>query len=181
MITRVDKTPDECAANKSELAIEAETQRKALYNQCIGLLARRDYSQGELRKRFVGKFMPEVIEDVLHELGEKNYQSDARFASSWVRHRASQRYGEVRIKKELREKRISQADVANAFANNDIDWFALALEAWRKKFGRLANMDYAQRNKAYRHLLQRGFTYDQVQFALETGSAELNDQLPPSV
>ena len=56
-----------------------------LFNYGMYLLGRRDYSAKEMAKKFKEKeYQPEEIELVMAHLQERGYQSDERFARSFI-------------------------------------------------------------------------------------------------
>ena len=71
-------------------------------DRALGLLSRREHSARELKRKLQQKGVTaEEAVDVVDEMGERNYQSDARFAESLVRKRALDGYGPMRIRAEL--------------------------------------------------------------------------------
>ncbi|SIP86840.1 SOS response regulatory protein OraA/RecX, interacts with RecA [Alkalispirochaeta americana] len=58
----------------------------------VDLLARRDHSQAELRRKLSARgFSQDAVETALRKVRDASWQSDLRFASSWVRSRMSGR------------------------------------------------------------------------------------------
>ncbi len=147
---------------KPELT-QAELRRVA-----VDLLSRRDYSRRELTRKLSPKAAdPDDVEVVLDDLAERHWQSDERFAESFLNSRC-QRYGPVRLQQELREKGLNAEQIQNAIANLSVDWYELALDlAQRKCPGGLPPQDMRERARLYRFLAYRGFTGEQTSYALE--------------
>lgn len=73
-------------------------------NYVVGLLARREYSEFELRCKMQEKgFSEQEIDDTLAFCQQKNWQNDRRFAENYLTFRAQRGYGFARIKQELQQ------------------------------------------------------------------------------
>ena len=144
--------------------MEAE---QAIREKLIQLLARRDYSARELISRLASKFDPELVEQVLDGLVQQGLQSDYRFADSLVRGRISQGHGPIRIQSELKQKGIAQDLIQQALADHPVDWFEQALNTFRRRFGDHQTTDLKVRAKQMRLLQYRGFTLEQIRYALD--------------
>lgn len=102
----------------------------------MNLLARREHSLWELHRKLRRRFDDEaIIEAELLRLSEENLQSDERFAESYARQRAGRGYGPVKIRQEMHERGLSDAEVDASFASGQFDWPDIARQAYRKKFG----------------------------------------------
>jgi regulatory protein len=130
----------------------------------MNLLARREHSVRELRNKLKRRFSDEAVEVVIDEqisrLTEERLQSDARFAESYARQRAEKGYGPVRLREELRERGVSDADVEVALEELEMDWRALAARVLQKKFGTAAPVDIKERARRVRFMQYRGFSAD---------------------
>lgn len=151
-------------SGKASRALESES---AVMEAMIQLLARREYSQHELRQRIAPRVADEVmLETVLARLEQQGYQSDRRCAGILARQRAGQGYGERRIRHDLRERGIENTLIDEALAELDMDWFDLARQQAVRRYGDGAPADARERARRMRHLLGRGFGYDEVNHAL---------------
>ena len=130
-------------------------------------LARRDYARLELGRRLRGRGMPsDRVEAVLDDLEKHNMQSDARFAETFVNVRVSRGQGPFRIRNELEERGVSGDLIQAVFEEAETDWFRLAVEVRRKKFGGNDPADAAQKARQMRFLRYRGFEADHIRRAL---------------
>lgn len=137
------------------------------------LLARREYSQQELRRRLESRVSDAaLLEKALERLVELGYQSDQRCALMLARQRLGQGYGERRIRQDLYERGIDRELVEQALGELEVDWFAQARAQAVRRFGESAPADAREKARRMRHLLGRGFGYDEVKYALETPSGE---------
>ena len=108
------------------------------------------------------------MERALTRLGEYGYQSDARFAESFVRSRVDRGQGRLKIVAGLRERGIEDGIV---FALLDLGELGVAPlghgGALHKRFGDAASASRAEWVKRARFLAGRGFTSDVVSRVLE--------------
>ncbi|MEH6583099.1 MAG: regulatory protein RecX [Halioglobus sp.] len=133
----------------------------------MNLLARREHSRGELLQKLKKRYPnAALVESELQRLADDNLQSDARFAESFVRQRASRGYGVNRVRQEMREKGLSDAEICVAIEQVEIDWFALALEVYHKKFGDSVAMELREKAKRTRFMQYRGFEREYYQHLL---------------
>lgn len=108
-----------------------------------------------------------MIDSVLDEFEAEGWLSDERFADVYVRNRVELCYGPLRIRAELQQKGIRFVPDSLGAITED-QWRAVAVSVRSRKFG-LADLgeDWPARGKQARFLAQRGFSGDQVEFALD--------------
>lgn len=139
----------------------------AAYAAAMRLLARREHSAVELRKKLEQReFSAPLIDSAVARLQREGYQSDARFADVLVGHRAGQGYGEMRIRAELAQHRVAAPDVEQALSELGADWTERAAQQARRHFA-LPPQGPADAARALRHLVQRGFPSDVARRGLE--------------
>lgn len=145
----------------------AELSDSELRVAAINLLSRREYSRHELFQKLEPRSKDESqVYLLLDKLVEAGYQSDQRFAESFLRSRINRGLGHMRIARELKDKGID-VDLVEQVMSAETDWFQLAYESGLKKSQSLDLTDYKDRQKLFRYLAYRGFSMDQMQFALE--------------
>ena len=140
------------------------------YAYAVGLLARRDYSTAELRKKLKERgYLEGAIEPVLIDLEETRKLDDQRFGANVVAYRARRGQGPARIRNELRRSGLkdNQIDEAVRTGEDAPDFIALAREARRRKFGPDLPKDWKDRAKQARFLQYRGFSTDHIRAVLE--------------
>ncbi|MFV0370572.1 MAG: recombination regulator RecX [Azonexus sp.] len=138
-----------------------------LRQRALACLARREYSRAELRDRLRPLAEDEAaVDGVLDRLESERLLSDQRYASQRVTARAT-RYGDGRLRQELRQRGVSDADIATALpaAGDEID---RCRALWQKKFGVLPEAP-AERAKQLRFLQYRGFSSSAIQAVLRYG------------
>lgn len=130
----------------------------------MNMLARREHSLGELRTKLRRRFSDDQqVENQLQKLVTQKLQSDERFAESFARMRAGRGYGPARVRQDMREKGLSDGDIARAFEAAEVDWAELAAQVLLKKFGVDAPADLKDKAKRIRFMQYRGFSADHYQ------------------
>ena len=143
----------------------------------VALLARRDYSSGELRQKLADRGYVEIaIEPVVEELIASNKLNDERFGQNVVAYRARRGQGPARIRQELRRSGLSNEAIDEAVKGSEEapDFLALARAARTRKFGAAIPKDPKERAKQARFLQYRGFSTDHIRAALD-GDLEVDD------
>lgn len=136
-----------------------QNAERSAYDRALGMLARREYSQRELRTRLDRAGCDENESEIaLKKLREQKYQDDQRFGEMIVRTRVGQGYGPARVQAELRSHGLGDAAIRALIDGADADWEALAMAQLRKKYGTRAAADHAERGKRAAFLLRRGFS-----------------------
>lgn len=150
--------------NAAEAAIDPAGIRLAAMN----LLARREHSVWELRRKLRRRFDNQaLLDEQLFLLAEQNLQSDARFAESYVRQRISRGYGPLRLREELRARGICSGDVALAMDALEIDWCAHAMEVMQNKFGVQPAQELKEKARRVRFMQHRGFSGEHYHHLLQ--------------
>lgn len=129
-------------------------------NYVINLLARREYSEFEIRCKMQEKCFTELeIDEVLSYCQQKNWQNDQRFTENYLVFRSQRGYGFNRIKQELQQlKGISSDVIQQALDEAGINWSELALTVLRKKFPQFATIsEVKMKQKVWRYMLSHGF------------------------
>jgi regulatory protein len=159
--------------SSSSTKTAAEADPKAVEAAAVRLLARREHSVEELRRKLERKgYPPGLIEPVVQKLVGKRLVSDERFTTNFVHHHARRGQGPVRIRAALRQQGISDSQVEEALQSAEVDWVQLAREVRRRKFGASTPRSLGERAKQARFLQYRGFDAEQLRSALREESGE---------
>ncbi len=143
---------------RSSRAGQGKVDDRSAYDRALGMLARREYSQRELRTRLEHAGCDEsVAESALKTLRAQHCQDDHRFGEMIVRARVGQGYGPDRIRAELRSHGLTDAAIRALIDAAKADWDALARTQLRKKYGGRPAADHAERGKRAAFLVRRGF------------------------
>lgn len=140
--------------------------KKALRLAAMDLLARREYSHAELRRKLNERAAsPEQLAEVLQGLINDKLQSDARFTGMYIRAKSQRGDGPAKIRMGLKEKGIAEPLQQAAFEEEALDWFALAAQVALRRF-ELPIRDAKLKDKALRYLVGKGFSFEQAKYAL---------------
>jgi len=124
-----------------------------------GLLARREHSRQELRRKLSSRGIEDnAIERILQRLIAENYLNERRFLEQYVNQRRLKGYGPIRIKVELQERGIDGALIDEYLDEAEDSWSAEARAVRVKKFGEMPPGTLDDRARQMRFLQYRGFT-----------------------
>ncbi len=137
-------------------------RRKQIEAVCLRLLARREHSRRELLDKLALRgFNRDEAEPVIAELTERDWQNDARYTESYVRQRIQTGYGPVRIRYELQQRGINDADLdEQAVAQGG--WQNLLLDVYLRKYDDEKSLTQNEWLKRSRFLQQRGFSGEMI-------------------
>ncbi len=154
----------------------ATTDDKTTEIAAVRLLARREHSTRDLKRKLTGKgHDSESVERVVGKLSDKKLLSDERFAATFVLHHGRRGQGPVRIRAELRQQGASDEVIDAALARAELDWADIASQTRVRKFGAGAPGSLPERAKLARFLQYRGFSADQIRAALSGSAAPAAD------
>lgn len=149
--------------------------RLSLKGRGLQILAQREHSRSELRRKLLMHARAEVTEEsnpilqveaVLAWLQANRYLCEERFVESRVHARAS-RFGNLRIRQELAQHGVAlPADAAQQLKDSEL---ARAREVWSRKFGQPA-ADAADRARQMRFLAGRGFSSEVIHRVVQGAS-----------
>lgn len=156
---------------------ESSPRRSAyarLLDRAIRILAMRDHSEKELRRKLVAPILtkngpepidapPDEVDKVVAWCQESHYLDDARFTRQFIASRSRKGYGPARIRQELNQKGIDRGDIDQAMYDCEIDWMALAREQAERKYGEPLPTVFAEKVKVQRFLLNRGYLMEDIQ------------------
>ncbi|AJR02234.1 MULTISPECIES: recombination regulator RecX [Hafnia] len=132
-------------------------------NRAMRLLAQRDHSETELRRKLAAQDVSEEdVEQAIAYCHEHHWLDDRRFAERYLVMRSQKGYGVQRIQQELGMKGIARDLIHDAFASSDIDWCALAKQTAHRKFGQTLPQEWKEKAKVQRFLLYRGFFQEEI-------------------
>ena len=144
------------------------TELATLQQRALAWLSQRDYSEAQLRQRLVrlGGTVADV-EQVMIWCKAQGYLDQQRFIDMLLRSRINKGYGLNYIVQECRAQQISRQQVLQTETALQTDWFSLAVKVYQKKYADSDITDYRERQKRMAYLQRRGFSNEQIQFALE--------------
>jgi regulatory protein len=137
------------------------------------LLARRDYSSGELTARLREQgYAASAVHSVVSDLQDQRFIDDARYAVNRVNYQAGRGHGPLRIRRDLADLDIDPERIQAALDAHD--WVQQAREVRAHKFGAEAPADWREKARQARFLQYRGFSADHIRSAL--GASDFDPQ-----
>ena len=173
-----DDLSQERIADLKQRAAEHRAYEYGLY-----LLEKRGYSYRELYEKLSAA--PNAQEDAvlkaLEKLTRYGFLNDALYAEQLARHYVEgKKYGLRRAAFEMKHRGLSQTDIDDALAAYDdpVRISEMLLELLQKKYARYLTDpdDRKSTEKVTAALVRRGFTYQQIRYALEDYYALLSEQ-----
>lgn len=167
---------------------------KPITEYATAILARREHSTTELRRKLATKGYPKPeVADLIEQLLAKNYLNDARYAEARARTRAHHsKWGEGRIKQELAQNGVAKETTAQTLSelSETEDWLATATKLLQRKFTKplpdsthpdpkirqeLRKELQAEKSRRLNFLVRRGFSFSQSSQALGLSQEDLDD------
>lgn len=137
-----------------------------------GYCAYQERYQQEVRdKLYEWGLWPEIIEDIIAKLISENYLNEERFAIAFARGKFRiKRWGRVKIKIELRKRKISDYCINKAIKEIDPEEYDSVLQkaAIEKLKITKEKSEIKKKHKIIQYLLARGFEFDLVNDVLKT-------------
>ncbi|MCF6226635.1 MAG: recombination regulator RecX [Xanthomonadales bacterium] len=139
-----------------------KTAWSAAYTQAVRLLSGREHSQLELRQKMQRKGHPgDLIDAMLVYLQDLDMQSDQRFTEAFIRSRVIRLQGPMKILAQLSQRGIRVNNLED-YLPAEHDWEAMAAEALSRGTVIYAADRQKLLEKAYRRLVNRGFSHGQA-------------------
>ena len=136
---------------------------KEIRRAAMNLLARREHSIHELKRKLTSKFeSQEGLDATLQALTQDGLQSDKRYAAAYLGMRSNSGMGPVRIRSELVQRGVEPAIIDRCFAQAEICWHQQLTKVRVKKFGESLPCDITQRAKQACFLQYRGFDSEMI-------------------
>ncbi len=139
---------------------------RSLRSRAVDYLSRREYSRAELKK----KLMPfeediAVIDALLDDLAQREWQSDSRYAEMMV-HSKSYKHGNRRLRQALSTNGVDDEIIQDVLPSREEEQEA-AINVLHKKF-KQSPTSREERAKQMRFLAYRGFGMDAISAAMDS-------------
>lgn len=146
---------------------EAEKELEVIRLKAMELLARREHSAFELRRKLLQRdFAIESINTVIEEFQQQSYLSDLRFAQQYVQVRMTRGYGPVKIQQELKARGVDGQTTRQCLDEMSDQWEEVITRVYAQRFSQDC-ADLKERMRRMRQLNQRGFTTEQIKKVIE--------------
>lgn len=143
------------------------------------MLSRREYSKKELYDKMIEKvyFEKDDIEKALKWAEEYNYLSDEKFAESNINYKLHHK-GNNQIRFLLKDKGISDEIIEEALSKSvgESDRAIKTLLKYRNSKIKDKEIDMKIKDKAFRFMASRGFSYNNIKDAWDTIFSEEFDE-----
>lgn len=151
--------------------IQLESEKRTAFDKALTHLSATQKTEKEMRDYLQKKgYLSATIEYVLDKLRGYDFVNDEAYAKAYISAKSG-RKGERLLQKELRAKGISDETAEEALSDLDEESQIEAAKGLLEKYLRGKAEDKATLQKAYRHLLSKGFSYEVAKSAL-SGLAE---------
>lgn len=146
--------------------IQLESEKETAFNKALSFITLTSKTEKQIRDHLKEKgFLPDVVEYVIEKMRGYNFLNDQEYASEYTE-QASKKKGARLIKMELRAKGISDEDAESALNNVTEEQEERAAGELLEKYLRGKTVDKTTMQKAYRHLLSKGFSHDVIKTVL---------------
>lgn len=150
---------------KKETSVEKERLRMA------GLCARSEQCEYDIRTKLNKTSLSgEQMDEIITYLKNNRFIDEKRYTESFVRDKIKfAKWGKIKIRYNLTQKRISSPVITDALDSVDEDiYMDVALNLVKSKIRQLDLNTKEDMAKLYRSMMNRGYSYDIIKRALQT-------------
>jgi len=141
---------------------------KLLLQKGVALLAMREHSKAELKRKLASKTdVPDEVDAVLDALLTQGLQSDARFVESFVRSYTNRGLGPLRIAEMLRTKGVEETLIREQLPRDEDYWRTHLQAVWQKKYHGELPKNRNEKARQLRFLQSRGFAVGMIMHLLD--------------
>jgi regulatory protein len=143
------------------MAFAVKRAEPSLKARALRLLARREHSRDELRRKLAPHIAEgEDVDALLDELRQRGWLSDVRFAEQTIRAKA-RRFGPFKLAQQLRARGVDEEAIAAAFHAAGADGQSSLEAVWKTRFREMPG-DERELARQVRFLQGRGFALDDI-------------------
>lgn len=148
-------------------AMQLESEKNTAFDKALTFLSATRKTEKEIRLHLSKKgYLPAVIDYVVEKLREYGFINDEAYAEAYTES-ASKKKGGRLIRMELKNKGLSEEAIENALSELDEGQELETAKGILEKYMRGKTADKATLQKAYRHLMSKGFDYDTAKAAID--------------
>lgn len=146
--------------------MQLESEKNTALSRALSFLSATRKTEKEIRAYLTKKgYLPVVSDYVMEKLREYDFVNDAEYAEAYTES-AAKRKGGRRIRMELKNKGLSDEAIDGALSGLDSEQELQTAKGILEKYMRGKAADKTTLQKAYRHLLSKGFDYETVKTAV---------------
>lgn len=151
-----------------------DNEMKLAKEYACSMLARGAKTEKEVKNKLYEKgFLKESVDAALSTVKNYGYVNDEAYSQSYIERNASGK-GAYRIKFELKEKGVDDKTIEEAVKNAELDETESA-RAVAAKFMKGKTNDEKAKERLFRLLASRGFSYDTIKTVLREKGADLDE------
>ena len=154
-------------------AMQLDSEKNTAFDKALIHISATRKTEKQVRTFLEGKgYLTAVVDYVVEKLRSYNFLNDEEYAEAYVEFAAKKKGGRL-IKMELKGKGLSDADIDAALSDLDEATELGTAKGILEKYMRGKKADKPTLQKACRHLISKGFSYDIAKSALaEFGDTE---------
>lgn len=146
--------------------MQLESEKNTALDKALTHLSTTRKTEKQIREFLQKKgYLPAVIDYVIEKLRGYGFLNDGEYAEAYVEQAAKRKGGRL-IRMELRSKGVTDAEIDGALEGLDEQTELQTAIALLQKYMRGKTADVQTLQKAYRHLMSKGFSYDVAKEAL---------------
>ena len=146
--------------------IQLESEKNTALDKALTHLSATRKTEKQIREFLQKKgYLPAVVDYVIEKLRGYGFLNDGEYAEAYVEQAAKRKGGRL-IRMELRSKGVTDAEIDGALEGLDEQTQQETAQALLQKYMRGKAADVQTLQKAYRHLISKGFSYDVAKAAL---------------
>ena len=147
--------------------MQLESEKNTAFDKALTFLSATRKTEKEIRLHLSKKgYLPAVIDYAVEKLREYGFINDEEYAEAYTES-ASKKKGGRLIRMELKNKGLSEEAIENALSELDEGQELETAKGILEKYMRGKTADKATLQKAYRHLMSKGFDYDTAKAAID--------------
>lgn len=147
-------------------AMQLESEKNTAFDKALHFLSATRKTEKEIRAHLAKKgYLPAVIDHAVEKLREYGFIDDTEYAEAYTESAAKRKGGRL-IRMELKGKGLSDEAIDSAMSGLDGEQELDTAKRILEKYMRGKTADRATLQKAYRHLMSKGFDYDTAKAAI---------------
>jgi regulatory protein len=148
--------------------IQLESEKDTALDKALTHVSATRKTEKQVRDFLSGKgYLPAVTDYVVEKMRGYNFLNDGEYAEAYIES-AGKKKGARLIKMELKSKGVSDEEIDEALSELEDGAQTDAAKAVLQKYMRGKTADRETLQKAYRHLMSKGFEYEIAKSALAT-------------
>ncbi len=147
--------------------MQLDSEKNTAFDKALTHLSATRKTEKQIRQFLSRKgYLPNVQEFVVQKLKEYQFIDDSEYAGAYVES-SLKRKGSRLVRMELKQKGLADEEIDAAFSSVDEEQELATAKRILEKYMRGKALDKNTRQKAYRHLLSKGFDADTVKEAID--------------